>query len=105
MSSFLDEEVPPVRPLSIAAIEELGRCFLDQLMPRTLERPQSLDVAQLSDSILPHFGIHTIPASAEELGDRAGATDPKGDEDAQLQASWASLPCTWARGSAEFDRH
>ena len=87
MSSFLVEEVPPVRPLSIAAIEELGRCFLEQLMPNVLARPQSLDVAQLSDEVLPQYGIHTIPASAEELGDRAGATDPRGNSDVNILVS------------------
>lgn len=84
MSSFLEEEVPPVRPTSVAALEELGRCFLAQLLPNTLERPQSLDVAQLSELILPRFKIHTIPASVEELGNRAGATDPKGDSDINI---------------------
>jgi hypothetical protein len=84
MSSFLEEEVPPVRPLSVAAIEELGRCFLDQLSPDSLGSPKPLDVAKLSEVILPQFGIHTIPASAEELGNRAGATDPKGDGDVNI---------------------
>jgi len=42
MSDFLDEKVPPVRPLSTAAIEELGRCVLDQLDPGVLEaRPSA----------------------------------------------------------------
>lgn len=40
MISFLDEEVPPVRPLGVAAIEELGRCFLDQLAPEALVIPR-----------------------------------------------------------------
>ena len=79
MSSFLDEEVPPVRPLSITAIEELGRCFLDQLSPATLKKPQALDVLHLADRTLPQFGIHVCPASREEIGNRAGATDPQGD--------------------------
>lgn len=87
MSSFLEEEVPPVRPLSIAAIEEVGRCFLAQVAPDTLRRPKTLDVAHLSDELLPQYGIHTIPASIEELGHRAGATDPKGNGDINILVS------------------
>lgn len=76
MSSFLDEEVPPVNPLGVAAIEELGRCFLDQLAPEMLATPQSLNVLELVDTRLPKFGIHVCPASREEIGNRDGATDP-----------------------------
>ena len=79
MSSFLDEEVPPVNPLGVAAIEELGRCFLEQLAPEMLVKPQPLNVLDLVDTRLPKFGIHVCPASRQELGNRDGATDPKGD--------------------------
>lgn len=79
MSSFLDEEVPPVNPLGVAAIEELGRCFLDQLAPEMLATPQPLNVLELVDTQLPKFGIHVCPASREEIGNRDGATDPSGD--------------------------
>lgn len=79
MSSFLDEEVPPVNPLGVAAIEELGRCFLDQLAPEMLATPQPLNVLELVDTRLPKFGIHVCPASREEIGYRDGATDPRGD--------------------------
>jgi len=79
MSSFLDEEVPPVNPLSMAAIEELGRCFLGQLAPESLDAPQPLNVLELVETRLPEFGIHVYPASREEIGDRAGATDPNGN--------------------------
>ena len=107
MSSFLEEEVPPVRPLSTAAIEEVGRCFLEQLMPDVLKEPQPLDVARLSDEVLPQYGIHTIPVSVEELGDRAGATDPKGNGDVNILVSeevWDDLlepapHCYYARST------
>ena len=79
MSSFLDEEVPPVNPLGVAAIEELGRCFLGQLAPEMLVTPQPLNVLGLVDTRLPKFGIHVCPASREEIGNRDGATDPSGD--------------------------
>lgn len=78
MSSFLEEEVPPVNPLSVPIIEELGRCFLQQLAPEMLEGPRALDVLDLVDKRLPDFGIHVCPATREELGNRVGATDPKG---------------------------
>ena len=81
MSSFLDEEVPPVNPLGVAAIEELGRCFLDQLAPEMLTVPQPLNVLELVDTGLPEFGIHVCPASREEIGNRDGATDPRGEEE------------------------
>lgn len=79
MSDFLEEEVPPVNPLSVAAIEELGRCFLEQLSPETLKAPRPLDVLRLADDQLPQFGVHVYPASRAELGNRDGATDPRGD--------------------------
>lgn len=78
MSSFLDEEVPPVSPLGVAAIAELGRCFLEQLAPEVLKEPKRLDVLDLVDTRLPKFGIHVCPASREEIGNRDGATDPHG---------------------------
>lgn len=84
MSDFLDEEVPPVNPLSTATVEEIGRCFLDQLVPVTLSKPQPLDVLGLVDKCLPRFGIHVCPASREEIGDRHGATDPWGSEEINI---------------------
>lgn len=96
MSSFLDEEVPPVRPLSIGAIEELARVVLAQLAPEMLLAPRALDVLHLVDQELPRHGIHVLPASREELGDRHGATDPSGadDDDVDIlvdEDTWAQL--------------
>jgi len=87
MSDFLEEEVPPVNPLSIAVIEEVGRCFLEQLAPEMLQLPQPLDVLDLVDTRLPRFGIHVCPATRAEIGDRAGATDPKGDSEVTILVS------------------
>ncbi len=87
MGSFLDEEVPPVNPLGVVAIAELGRCFLEQLAPEVLAAPQRLDVLDLVDTRLPKFGIHVCPASREEIGDRAGATDPHGSEEVTILVS------------------
>jgi hypothetical protein len=94
MSNFLDEEVPPVNPLGVAAIAELGRCFLEQLAPEVLATPQRLDVLDLVDTRLPKFGIHVCPASREEIGDRAGATDPHGLDEVTILVSekvWEEL--------------
>ncbi len=94
MSSFLDEEVPPVRPLGVAAIEELGRCFLDQLAPEALAKPGPLNVLDLVDTRLPQFGVHVCPATREEIGNRDGATDPKGAEEINILVSesvWDAL--------------
>lgn len=81
MSDLLDESVPRVAPLSMATIEELGRCFLAQLASSTLQSPQPLNVCELIDRVLPEFGIHVSPASGLELGDREAATliDDSGD--------------------------
>ena len=87
MTDFLDEEVPPVQPLSVAALEEVGRVFLEQLAPEVLSTPQALNVIKLVDDVLPQFGVHVLPASREELGHRAGATDPKGDREVDILVS------------------
>lgn len=94
MSSFLEEEVPPVNPLGVAAIEELGRCFLDQLAPEMLTKPQPLNVLDLVDTRLPKFGIHVCPAAREEIGYRDGATDPRGDGETTILVTeevWEAL--------------
>jgi len=100
MSDFLEEEVPPVSPLGAAAIAELGRCFLEQLAPEVLESPQRLDVLDLVDTRLPKFGIHVCPASREEIGNRAGATDPKGRGEVTILVSeevWNDLEKSGSR--------
>jgi hypothetical protein len=94
MSNFLDEEVPPVAPLSVAAIGELGRCFLEQLAPEVLILPQPLDVLDIAENRLQRFGIHVCPASREEIGDRDGATDPQGSGEITILVSeevWDAL--------------
>lgn len=95
MSNFLDEEVPPVNPLGVEAIQELAECFLEQLAPRMLKRPEPLDVLNLADLELPKFGIHTVPACREELGNRDGATDPRGKDQINIlifDEVWENLP-------------
>lgn len=100
MSNFLDEEVPPVNPLGVSAIAELGRCFLEQLAPEVLLAPQRLDVLDLADTRLPKFGVHVCPASREEIGDRDGATDPHGTGEVTILVSedvWDQLELSGPR--------
>jgi IrrE N-terminal-like domain len=100
MSSFLDEEVPPVDPLGVPAISELGRCFLEHLAPEVLLSPQRLDVLDLVDTRLPKFGIHVCPASREEIGNRDGATDPHGSGEVTILVSeevWDQLELSGPR--------
>lgn len=78
MASFVDEQVFSMPPVSMAVIEVLGETVLGQLAPGHLAEPQPLDVLTLVDYHLPLVGIHVMPASAEELGNRYGATDPAG---------------------------
>jgi len=94
MGSFLEEEVPPVNPLSISAIEEVGRCFLEQLSPQSLIEPIPLDVLNVVDNVLPNFGVHCYPATPAELGERAGATDPRGGHEVVIlvaESVWEAL--------------
>lgn len=94
MSDFLDEEVPAVNPLSMDAIEELGRCFLEQLAPHVLDAPARLDVLELVDTRLPEFGINVYPATRAEIGHREGATDPSGEGQTTILVSeevWTAL--------------
>jgi len=107
MSSFLDEEVPPVNPLGTSALEELGRLFLEQFAPETLTGPCPLNVIDLADTQLGKFGIHVSPASREELGNRAGATNPRGDTEIDIlvaEGVWEQLEspppqCYYARST------
>lgn len=97
MSDFLEEEVPPVNPLSFKAIEMLANSFLSQFAPDNLIQAMPLDVLNLIDVKLPEYGIHVSPATREELGYRAGATDPKGDSEINILVTeeiWDALEQT-----------
>ena len=111
MTDFLREHVPPVPALSKDAIEEVARSFLTTLVPDFLLSPQPLDLINMIDSLLPEFGIHVCPASHEEIGDRAGATDPQGDGEIDILVSetvWDSLEespptCYFARTTVSHE--
>ncbi len=94
MTDFLNEQVPPVNPLSMASVDELARCFLEQFSPETLANPGPLDISKLINEELPEYGIHVYPASREEIGDRSGATDPAGNNEIIILVSeevWDNL--------------
>jgi hypothetical protein len=77
LSNFLnDEEVPPVPPLSMSAIEDVGEQLLEELVPAALREPTSIDLADWAEHKLGQYGIFVYPASSLELRDRLGATDP-----------------------------
>ena len=111
MTDFLREHVPPVPPLGTHAIEEVARSFLEALLPDTLLEPKSLDLVSMIDILLPEYGIHVCPASHEEIGDRAGATDPQGDGEIDILVSedvWNSIDqsppaCHFARTTVSHE--
>lgn len=77
MSNFLnDEQVPPVKPLSTAMLEDIANEVLAELLPEALFRPTAIDIAEWADTKLEKYGISVAPATANELGPRLGATDP-----------------------------
>lgn len=84
MSDFLREKVPPMPPISMAKIEEIGNKALQLLCPEALDTPQALDFCKLVDLGLPKFHVHVYPAAEVELGDRLAATDPSGDRDINI---------------------
>jgi hypothetical protein len=84
MSDLLTEFVFVVPPVSMAAIEVVGEELLKQFQPSALQRPEPVDILQWVDQFLPKYGIHVSPASVEELGDLAGATDPTGEDEIDI---------------------
>jgi hypothetical protein len=78
------EEVMRMPPVSLRAIRAVSEAFLLELAPKVLERPTRLDVAELVDEVLPRHGIHVSPASATELQDNEGLTQPDGTADVEI---------------------
>lgn len=76
MSDFLAEKVPPMPPLKSSDIELIAERFLEKVYPDALRHPTQLPFEDLVDTILQEHGICVRPASFEEMGERAGATDP-----------------------------
>jgi hypothetical protein len=88
MGDLFAEEVPPMPPISMAAIEELGEGLRAELLPYldasgtdlegalAADGPAALDVLYLVEHVLQRYGIDVYPASVLELGDREAATFP-----------------------------
>lgn len=85
--TFLDELVVAMPPIRMATIEMLAETFLAGYAPEVLERPAALDVKVLIETKFQEDGIHVVPASYEELGDRHGATDPTGKREINILLS------------------
>ncbi|MFA6958363.1 MAG: ImmA/IrrE family metallo-endopeptidase [Thermoanaerobaculia bacterium] len=66
-------------PLSSADACKIAEAALGVLAPEMLERPQPLDLIDIIDHRLQRFGVHVVPATADELASEYGATDPTGD--------------------------
>lgn len=103
MTSFLDEQVFDMPPLSMERIERLGELLSQTLAPKTLINPIALDVIALIDNVLPQYDIFVYPAHHEELGSREAATDPDGQSEVIIlveEEAWNNL----YRGGAKANR-
>ena len=91
MSEFVEDCVR-VPPMSTQAIEEIAGAFLAEVVGDVLDAPRALDLASLVDDGFGQRGILVYPASANELGDREGATRPSNPVEVLLvQHLWEDL--------------
>jgi hypothetical protein len=87
MSDLAGETVIEMPPLALEYLEDLGETTVAMLQPAALSAPQPIQVRDWIDRVLPAFGIHVMPASYEELGDRVAATYPVGDWESEILLS------------------
>ena len=87
MSDLRGETVIEMPPLALEYLESLGEMVVGMLQPAALTAPQPIRVRDWIDRLLPPFGIHVMPASYEELGDRVAATYPAGDWESEILLS------------------
>ncbi|KFA91739.1 hypothetical protein Q664_20125 [Archangium violaceum Cb vi76] len=73
-----DDDTISMPPLNMATIESFGEAVLAEFFPEALKQPMPVDLLHLVDEVLPRYGIHVTPASAVEMGDNLGLTDPSG---------------------------
>lgn len=78
MSSFLNERVPRVPPLSLHAIELLAGGCVAEFCPERAYDPGPQDLVQFTDVYLRDRGVLFYPASSRELPDQHASTDPAG---------------------------
>lgn len=87
MSDLFGETVIAMPPLSLSCLELLGETVVATFQPEALSSPQPIRVPEWIDRLLPRFGIHVMPASYEELGDRVAATYPAGESESEILVS------------------
>ncbi|HKN02073.1 MAG TPA: ImmA/IrrE family metallo-endopeptidase [Candidatus Binataceae bacterium] len=87
MSNIGGDTVIAMPPLSLACLEILGETVVRQFQPTALAAPEPICVREWIDRLLPPFGIHVMPASYEELGDRVAATCAAGDSESEILVS------------------
>src|SRR5271155_51642 len=87
MSNIGGDTVIAMPPLSLACLELLGETVVRQFQSAALAAPEPIRVREWIDRLLPPFGIHVMPASDEELGDRVAATYAAGDSESEILVS------------------
>ncbi len=87
MSDILGETVIAMPPMSLKCLEMLAETVVEVFQPDALVMPQPIQVRDWIDRLLPRFGIHVMPASYEELGDRVAATCVAGDWESEILVS------------------
>jgi IrrE N-terminal-like domain len=70
--------------LSLRCIEQLGETVVRHFQPSALDAPAPIDVRDWVDRLLPPFGVHVMPASCDELGERAATTYPAGRDESEI---------------------
>jgi Zn-dependent peptidase ImmA (M78 family) len=87
MSDFFGETVIAMPPLSLKYLEALGETVVSTFQPEALFTPQPIKVREWIDDLLPRFGIHVMPASYEELGERVAVTYAAADAESEILVS------------------
>ena len=87
MSNFFGETVIAMPPLSLEYLEALGETVVSTFQPEALLTAQPIKVREWIDDLLPRFGIHVMPASYEELGERVAVTYAAADAESEILVS------------------
>jgi hypothetical protein len=87
MSDIFGETVIAMPALSLEYLETLGETVVSTFQPDALSGPQPIKVREWIDELLPRFGIHVMPASYEELGERVAVTYAAADAESEILVS------------------
>jgi hypothetical protein len=74
MSHLSADAIIEMPAMSLRCIEMLGETVVGQFQPSALAAPTPIDICGWIDWLLPSYGVHVMPASDEEMGDRAAFT-------------------------------